>query len=100
MSVIDGASGDGGVQHGKMLMDFVDATMSADIEKLDDTRTKLLDLIGEAGVVDAAAVMAMFQLNTRAADAAGITVEERTLKGRNKAAGLLGFDERAGGVAP
>ena len=60
MSVIDGASGDGGVQHGKMLMDFVDATMSADIEKLDDTRTKLLDLIGEAGVVDAAAVMAMF----------------------------------------
>ena len=51
-------------------------------------------------MVDAAAVMAMFQLNTRAADAAGITVEERTLIGRNKAAGLLGFDERAGGVAP
>ena len=100
MSVIDGASGDGGVQHGKILMDFVDATMSADIEKVDGIRLKLLELVGEAGVVDAAAVMAMFQLNTRAADAAGIAVEEGTLTGRNNAAGLFGFDARPGGIAP
>jgi len=100
LSVVNGAFGDGGVPHGKILMAFVDATMAADTEKLDAIRAQLLGFIGERGVVDAAAVMAMFQLNTRAADAAGIIVENRTLAGRNKVAAIFGFDARAEGVAP
>ena len=86
--------------NGKMLMDFVDATMTGNAEKADDIRAQLVSLIGEAGVVDAAAVMAMFQLNTRAADAAGIVVEDRTVSGRNKVAALFGFDVRPEGIAP
>jgi hypothetical protein len=88
------------VLHGKVLMDFVDATMTGDAEKVNDIRAQLVSLIGEAGVVDAAAVMAMFQLNTRAADAVGIVVEDRTVSGRNKVAALFGFDVRPEGIAP
>ena len=55
---------------------------------------------GERGLVDSAGVMAMFQLNTRAADAAGILVEDGTLSGRNKVGELFGFDSRPDGRAP
>ena len=53
--------------------------MLSNPEEIEQTRQKLVECIGEKGVADAASVMAMFQLNTRAADAAGILVEEKTL---------------------
>ena len=94
------ASGDGGVPSGGLLINFVDATMSADREEIERVRMKLVDLIGTQGVVDAAAVMAIFQWNTRAADAAGILVEEPTRSGRNKIGNAFGFDTRIDGLAP
>ena len=94
------ASGDGGVPSGGLLINFVDATMSADREEIERVRMKLVDLIGARGVVDASAVMAVFQWNTRAADAAGILVEEPTRSGRNKIGNSFGFDARINGLAP
>ena len=94
------ASGDGGVPSGGLLINFVDATMSADREEIERVRMKLVDLIGARGVVDASAVMAVFQWNTRAADAAGIMVEEPTRSGRNKIGNSFGFDTRINGLAP
>ena len=44
--------------------------------------------------------MAMFQWNTRAADAAGVLVEEKTRSGRNKIGNVFGFEERINGLAP
>jgi hypothetical protein len=81
-------------------MDYVDATMGADLDMLVDVRQELIDAIGERGLVDSAGVMAMFQLNTRAADAAGILVEDGTMSGRNKVGELFGFDSRPDGRAP
>jgi len=100
VSVIGEANGDGGVPCGKLLMDYVDATMGADLDMLVDLRQDLIDAIGERGLVDSAGVMAMFQLNTRAADAAGILVEDGTMSGRNKVGELFGFDSRPDGRAP
>ena len=79
---------------------FVDATMSSDREEIERVRKKLIEVIGEQGAVDAASVMAMFQWNTRAADAAGIVVEERTRSGRNKIGNVFGFKTRIDGLAP
>jgi len=42
----------------------------------------------------------MFQLNTRAADAAGIPIEEATLEGRAVMSERLGFSPRSAGKAP
>ena len=50
--------------------------------------------------VDLTAVMAMFELNTRAADAIGIPLEAPSVDGRNGLAKRFGFDARAGGFAP
>ena len=74
--------------------------MAADRDEIDRVRKKLVDFIGERGLVDAAAVMAIFQWNTRAADAAGILVEEPTRSGRNKIGNVYGFDTRIDGLAP
>ena len=100
LSIIATASGDGGVPSGGLLINFVDATMAADSDEIDRVRKKLVDSIGERGLVDAAAVMAIFQWNTRAADAAGILVEEPTRSGRNKIGNVFGFDTRIDGLAP
>ena len=85
---------------GALLINFVDATMSANREEIARVRRELVRLIGVQGLVDAAGVMAIFQWNTRAADAAGILVEERTRSGRNKIGNVFGFDTRVDGLAP
>ena len=100
VSVIQSATADGGVPHGQALMAFADAAMTVDPNQTEAARQALANLAGEAAVVDAAAVTAMFQLNTRAADAAGIPVEDRTIDARNRVGAVLGFDARAGGRAP
>ena len=81
-------------------MAFVDAAMMLDPAATGDARAALLEAIGVEGVVDAAAVTAMFQLNTRAADSAGIPLEAPTVESRSALGALLGFDAREGGRAP
>ena len=96
----DHSQGDGGVPHGAALIAFVDAAMTVDPDATGPARERLRNGLGDAGVVDAAAVAAMFQLNTRAADSAGIPVEDRTVESRDAMGARLGFAPRVGGAAP
>lgn len=100
VDAIRSGTGDGGVQHGQALLAFVDAAMQLDTGLTGPARAALAEAIGEAGVVDAAAVTAMFQLNTRAADAAGVAIEDGSQENRNKLGEQLGFDPRMDGAAP
>ena len=100
IDVIRSGAGDGGVQHGQALLAFVDAAMQLDPALTGPARAALTEAIGEAGVVDAAAVTAMFQLNTRAADSAGVPVEDGSRENRSKVGEKLGFDPRMDGTAP
>lgn len=100
INIVGAGEGDGGVAHGAALIAFVDAAMAVDPEQTAEARAQLANAIGEAGVVDAAAVTAMFQLNTRAADAAGIPIEEATVANRSEVGAQLGFAPRADGIAP
>ena len=100
LSVIRSADDDGGIPHGQALIAFVDAALTVDPSMTGDAREALIEAAGEAATVDAAAVTAMFQLNTRAADAAGIPVEERGLEQRNQVGSVLGFEGRSDGRAP
>ena len=88
------------MSHGQLLLNFVDAAIAVDPTSTAPAREALLAEIGANGVVDAAAVTAMFQLNTRAADAAGIEIEARTAEARGAIGAHLGFDERPDGRAP
>ena len=99
VDVVVTGDADGGVHAGQLLMAFVDTALTRDSTRTSEARGALSEVIGEQAVVDAAAVAAMFQLNTRAADAVGILVEERTRESRSAMGVQLGFGARADGRA-
>ena len=64
-----------GVQHGDLLVRFADATLKGTPEALSSARQAVAAAIGTAGLVDAAAIIATFTLQNRAADAAGLPLD-------------------------
>ena len=61
----------GGVAHGDVLSAFVSAVVDGEPAVLDAARGDLVATVGEAGMVDAAAVVANFEMMTRLADGTG-----------------------------
>ena len=84
------------VPAGEVITSFVQAALGAD----EVARQRVVDRLGWERFVDLTAVMAMFELNTRAADAIGIPLEAPSVEGRNGLAKRFGFDARSGGFAP
>jgi len=74
-SVIGTGDGDAGVAHGKLLLSFADAIVGDDNAELDSIGGTLLDVLGEAAFVDAAATAASFNAIVCVADATGISIE-------------------------
>lgn len=65
------------VPHGESLIRFAEAVVGGDSETLDAARTELRAAVGDAGFVDAAAVVANFQRMVRIADGTGIPLDTR-----------------------
>ena len=63
--------GDGNMEHGARLTAFVEAAVSLDADAMERARGALVDAAGEAFMVDAAAVLANFEMMTRVADGTG-----------------------------
>jgi len=74
--VIGTGDGEVGVVHGKLLLAFADAVVGDDDAELDRIRVALVEELGEAAFVDAAATAASFNSVVRVADATGIPIEE------------------------
>lgn len=90
------ASGDGdaGLPHGHELMAFAEAAAGWDAERLAIARTSLVDVAGEAFMIDAAAVIANFEMMTRVADGTGARHAPEALADRTALAARLGMVER------
>ena len=88
------------VPAGEVITSFVQAALGGDEVALQVARQRVVDRLGWERFVDLTAVMAMFELNTRAADAIGIPLEAPSVEGRNGLAKRFGFDARSGGFAP
>ena len=69
-------AGDGGVAHGAALVTYAESVMGDDDTVLAKSRQALLERIGPEGLVDAAAVIAGFNVVDRIADATGIPLDE------------------------
>lgn len=67
--------GDGGVRHGDALLAFADAVILGPDTALTESRSRLLNLLGTEGLVDAAATVASFNSVVRLADSTGIPIE-------------------------
>jgi hypothetical protein len=83
--VTGAAAGDGGVAHGRLLVEFAEAVLGGDEATLPRARGELMTAVGPQGLVDAAAVVGLFNAIDRVADATGIPLEPE------KAAASAGF---------
>jgi hypothetical protein len=76
LSVIEGASDTSGLAQGDLMNAFAEGVCNRDPAQTAAARKGIVDALGEAAMVDAAAVIAAFNAYPRAADATGIPIEE------------------------
>lgn len=77
---------------GELLVRFVDAVLQGNAAAIATARGGIRDELGAPAAHDAAAVIAMFQLNTRVADACGIPLDTFGEENRRQLGVELGFD--------
>ncbi|MBT3334177.1 MAG: hypothetical protein HOK21_19315 [Rhodospirillaceae bacterium] len=74
--VMGGDVADSGLPHGGLMNDFVEAVCARDTDRTAQARTVIVETLGEAAMVDAAAMIAAFNAYPRMADATGIPLED------------------------
>ncbi|MAG96293.1 MAG: hypothetical protein CMM08_06365 [Rhodospirillaceae bacterium] len=84
--------GDGGVAHGRLLTRFAEAVLGADNHALWAVRRELQSTLGDAALVDSAAVVATFSSLDRMANATGIPLEASTAEATADFRAQLGLD--------
>jgi hypothetical protein len=102
LALMTGAGGDGNIPNGGLLVAFTDAVMGADDAALSERRDEVRARMGDAALVDAAAVVSAFNGFTRIADATGIPIEEAKAQSTadfRSALGINAFAEQRGEIA-
>jgi hypothetical protein len=88
--------GDGGIPSGELLVEFAEAVVGGDDDRLAQARAELSDSLGAKALVDAAAVVGFFNAIDRVADATGIPLDPERLEstaGFRVELGIDGFVE-------
>jgi hypothetical protein len=75
LSAVKDGETDSGVAFGAELLAYTNAVMTRDAAAIEMTRADLEGKLGAEGVVDTAAVIAMFNVVDRIADATGIPID-------------------------
>jgi len=102
LGLILGKPGDGNIPHGALLVGFADAALGPDDRRLADTQASIRAAMGDAALVDAAAIVATFNAIDRVADATGIPIEPAKAQSTadiRAALGINTFAESRGEVA-
>jgi hypothetical protein len=76
LNLLIGGEGDGNIAHGRLLVDFADAAIGQDAGALARAREQIRSLMGDAALVDSAAIVATFNAIDRVADSTGIPIEQ------------------------
>ena len=81
LGVITGSSnGDSGIPDGGILMEYAEAVLGDDAQRLNIARKTVIATLGEKACIDAAGVVATFNAIDRVADATGIPLEDWKLE--------------------
>jgi hypothetical protein len=94
-AITDDAAGDGNIPHGALLTAFAAAALGDDDDRLAEARSQVRAAVGDAGFVDAAAVIANYSALDRVADATGIPLEEAKEANTVELRAELGIDDFA-----
>ena len=70
------AGDDSGIPHAALLVEFAESVLDPDESRLERARKAVVDTLGEAALVDAAAVAGNFNAIDRVADSTGIPLED------------------------
>ena len=79
-SVTEGATDDSGLAQGALMNALAEGVTNRDPAQAKAAREGLIEALGQAAMIDAAAVVAAFNAYPRAADATGIPIEEFKLE--------------------
>ena len=79
-SVVEGVTDTSGLPQGDLMNAFAEGVCNRNPAQTEAARKGIVATLGEAAMVDAAAVIAAFNAYPRAADATGIPVEEFKLE--------------------
>ena len=90
--MLGSVAGGGGIPSGELLVEFAEAVVGGDDERLARARAGLSANLGAAGLVDAAAVVGFFNAIDRVADATGIPLDPERLDGTADFRAELGLD--------
>ena len=93
------ATDNAGIADGKLLVEFAEAVLSDDSERLAGARRSIAETLGAAALVDAAAVVANFNAIDRIADATGIPIDAERVELTSDLRKELGIDAFAEGRA-
>jgi hypothetical protein len=85
-------AGDSGVRHGRLLVEFAEAVLGGDDAVLSRGRAELMTALAPPGLVDAAAVVGLFNAIDRVADATGIPLEAEKAAASVDFLAALGLD--------
>jgi hypothetical protein len=92
LALVNGAgAADGNIPHGRLLAGFAEAVVT-DAAALPGLRARLVEAMGGAALVDAAAVVALFNAIDRVADATGIPLEDWKAEDTADMRAALGVD--------
>ncbi len=76
LDAITAGGGETGVPHGGLLIEFGEAVLGDDLDRLAAARAAIVDAIGGAALVDAAGIVGLFDAIDRVADATGAPLED------------------------
>ena len=91
---LDGIAGDGdgGIPDGGVLIEFAEAVIGTDDQRLARARENLVETLGPAAFVDAAGVVANYNAMDRIADSTGTPLEEDRVEPSADMRAQLGID--------
>jgi hypothetical protein len=102
LTVLTGGSRDGNIPYGALLVAFADAALGRDDARLAAVRSDIRAAMGDAALVDAAAIVATFNAIDRVADSTGIPIEDAKAEATadfRAALGINAFAENRGEIA-
>jgi hypothetical protein len=86
-------SGDSGIPHGALLIEFAEAILGDDDERLAAARSTIVDVMGAAALVDAAGIAGFFNAIDRVADSTGTPLDEAVLADTESLREELGIND-------
>jgi len=102
LALLTGVKGDGNVPYGALLVAFAEAVLGDDDARLSAIRSEIRAKLGDAALVDAAAIAATFNAIDRVADSTGIPIEDAKAAATadfRAALGINAFAENRGEIA-